>query len=72
MTASLNKAFAKASHLPAPIQNQLAQQLLDDIAGELKWDQTLAGSQKLLESMANKARKAKRRGKTTKKGFDAL
>jgi len=72
MTPSLTKAFAKASKLPASVQEQLAEQLLEDIAGEMKWDQTLAGSQDLLESMASKARRARREGRTVKKGFDAL
>ena len=72
MTAALEKAFAKASGLPASAQNQLAEQLLDDIAGETKWDKTLANSQDALEQLANKARKAQRAGKTTKKGFDEL
>jgi hypothetical protein len=64
MTALLEKAFAKASYLPKAIQEQLAEQLLEDIEGELKWDRTLAGSQHLLEKMAAKARRAKRPGKT--------
>jgi len=72
MTASLEQAFAKASHLPRAAQDQLARQMLRDIEGELKWDQTLAESQDLLEKMAGKARSAKRQGKTVRKGFDEL
>lgn len=72
MTAALEKAFAKASDLPVAAQNQLAKQMLDDMAGETKWDKTLASSQGLLEKMADKARKARQRGKTVKKGFDEL
>ena len=72
MTALLEKAFAKASHLPQALQEQLAEQLIDDIEGELKWDQTLAGSQDLLEKLASKAREAKRQGRVTRKGFDKL
>jgi hypothetical protein len=68
----LEQAFLKASHLPRAAQQQLATQMLQDIEGELKWDQTLADSQKLLEKMARKARIAKRRGKTVRKGFDEL
>jgi 2,4-dienoyl-CoA reductase-like NADH-dependent reductase (Old Yellow Enzyme family) len=69
MTASLLKAFDQASHLPKAAQEQLAAQLLDDIKGELKWDQTLADSQPLLEKMARKALDAHRNGKTIRKGF---
>jgi hypothetical protein len=72
MTAALERAFVKASRLPAPAQDQLAEQVLDDIAGELKWDKTLADSQDVLEAMAARARTAKRRRKAVKKGFDEL
>ena len=70
MTAAMEKAFAKASRLPETVQDQLAEQVLDDIAGELKWEKTLDQSQELLEAMADKARKARRQRKTVKKGFD--
>ena len=72
MTTSLEKAFAKAATLPGPAQEQLAEQLLEDIEGELKWDRTLAGLQDLLESLADKARQARQQGRTTAKGFDEL
>jgi len=72
MTALLAKAFAKASRLPQAAQEQLAEQLLAEVEGELQWDQTLARSQNLLEKMAADARRAKRAGKTTRKGFDEL
>jgi hypothetical protein len=72
MTALLEKAFTKASRLPRAIQEQLASQILEDMDGELKWDQSLADSQNLLEEMAKKARAAKRKSKTTKKGFGNL
>ncbi len=74
MTTSLKKAFAKAADLPEPVQEQLAAQLLEDIEGELQWDRTLASpkSQKLLEKLAAKARKAKRLGKVYHRGFDEL
>jgi len=73
MTTSLKKAFARAADLPDPLQNELAEQLLEDIEGELKWDRTLASakSQKLLELTA-KALKAKRLGKVYEKGIDEL
>ena len=41
MTALLEKAFNKASRLPEAVQEQLARQLLEDIAGEPKWDKSL-------------------------------
>jgi len=72
MTQILEKAFAKAAEMPAELQEQLAEQLLEDIEGEMKWDKTLAKSQKLLERMARSAKQARRKGKTHKKGFDEL
>ena len=72
MTKALEKAFVKASRLSKAAQEELAKQLLADIEGELKWDQTLATSQDFLENMANKARDGLRQRKTTKKGFDEL
>jgi hypothetical protein len=72
MTAALEKAFAKAARLPESAQDQLAEQVLDDIAGETKWDKTLADSQAVLEAMASRARQASRQRKTVKKGFDEL
>ena len=67
MILSLKKALAKASRLPTAAQEQLAVQVLDDIAGELKWDQALARSQRLLERLARRARSARLQGKTLKK-----
>jgi hypothetical protein len=72
MTVLLRKAFAKASSLSRPAQEQLAEQLLEEIDAEGKWDKTLATSQDLLEKLAAKARRAKRAGKTVAKGFDEL
>ena len=68
----LEKAFARASDLPRAVQQQLAEQIIEEIDGELQWDQTLNHSQDLLEEMANKVRRAKRLGKTIRKGFDKL
>lgn len=72
MTTSLEKAFAKAASLPAAAQDQLAEQLLEDIEGEQRWDETLLNSQDLLEKLADRARQAKKDGKTVAKGFDEL
>ena len=61
MTQILQKAFSKAVAMPAELQEQLAEQLLEDIEGEMKWDKTLAKSPKLLEQLAQRARKSRRR-----------
>jgi hypothetical protein len=72
MTTILAKAVAKAARLPEAAQKQLADQLLEDICAELKWDATLRKSQGVLEKLAAKARQAKRTGKTVRKGIDEL
>ncbi len=71
MTVRLEQAFLKASTLPAPQQDALAEQLVEDIEGEMAWDQTLASpqSQTLLERMAKTALTANRAGKTHPGGF---
>ena len=52
MTILLKQAFEQASQLPDDLQDQLAQEVLEDIAGELQWDTTLAQSEDLLEQLA--------------------
>jgi hypothetical protein len=72
MTALLQQAFEKASQLPADLQDQLVQDLLADIAGELQWDTTLAHSEDLLEKLAEKALREFETGRTRPQGFDEL
>jgi hypothetical protein len=72
MTILLQQAFEKASQLPAELQDQLAQDILDDIAGELQWDTTLARSEDLLEKLAGKALREFEAGRTHPQGFDEL
>ena len=72
MVARLKKAFEQANQLPPAAQEQLADQLLEEIEGETKWDDTLAGSQPVLERMAKRALDAKRAGMTKAGGFDQL
>jgi len=72
MTTLLQQAFEKASQLPADLQDQLAQDLLEDIAGELQWDTTLTHSEDLLEKLAEKALREFEAGRTRAQGFDEL
>lgn len=71
MTAMLEKAFKKAAELPSPLQEELAAQMLQDMAGEGAWDATLASpqSQQMLDKLADAALTASRAGKTRRKGF---
>ena len=72
MTVLLKQAFEKASQLPDDLQDQLAQEVLEDIAGELQWDTTLAQSEDLLEQLAAQALREFEAGRTRPQGFDEL
>lgn len=72
MTTLLSKAFNKAAKLPENLQELLAQQLIEDIESELKWEQTLAESQEKLEKLADKALEDFKAGRVKKMGFDEL
>jgi hypothetical protein len=72
MTELLKKAFEQASQLPDRLQDEVARQLLEDIEGDLLWDDTLTRSQDQLEKMADRALQELRAGRTRKGGFDNL
>ena len=72
MTLLLKQAFEKASQLPDDLQDQLAQEVLEDIAGELQWDTTLAQSEDLLEQLVAQALREFEAGRTRPQGFDEL
>jgi hypothetical protein len=55
MTELLEKAFAEAARLPEAEQDILARTLLEDLAAEKKWDETLANSQEKLAALADEA-----------------
>ena len=72
MTELLEKAFKEAQKLSNYLQDELAQQLLEDIENELKWQESLSNSDVelgVLKEMAQKALIEEREGKTKKKGF---
>ncbi len=72
MTKLLAEAFEKASKLPADLQDELARELIEDLAGEAQWDQTLADSADTLDKMAEEALNEHRAGRTKPMGFDKL
>jgi hypothetical protein len=72
MTEALSKAFALATILPEELQDDIAKQLMEDIQGELQWDNTLARSQDQLTKLAHHALKEFKAGRTKKMGFDEL
>ena len=68
----LKQAFEKASQLPEDLQDQLAQEVLEDIAGELLRDTTLAQSEDLLEQLAAQALREFEADAPVPQGFDEL
>ena len=72
MTKLLEQAFKKAQKLSNDLQDELAQQLLEDIENELKWQESLSDPDvdlDVLEEMAQRALIEDREGKTEEKGF---
>lgn len=56
MTDLLTQAFKKSQELPDYLQDELAQQLIEDIENELQWQQQLSQPQSiLLEELAIQA-----------------
>ncbi|MDQ3180890.1 MAG: hypothetical protein M3Q33_10260 [Acidobacteriota bacterium] len=64
MTKLLEKAFSEASRLPPPMQNMIAERLLEDIRAEAKWDESFAASQDELSRLADEAVADFQNGKT--------
>ena len=72
MTKLLSDAFQKASQLPENLQDELARILLDELAWEGRWNQTLDESTDKLDRMAEDALNDYRAGRTKEMGFDQL
>ena len=72
MTSLLKKAFNKASKLPASTQDELAQELLQDIESEMKWQTAFEKHQDKLEKLAKETLEEFKAGKTKEMGFDEL
>jgi hypothetical protein len=73
MTNLLVEAFKKVQDLPDYLQNELAEQLIEDVENELQWQQTLSQPQRTkLDELAAKALQNSVDGKTREMGFDEL
>ena len=72
MTTQLTKVLQEAEKLSPELQNEIAEQLLEDIQSELQWQKTLAQPQPELDSLAKKALDDSRNGKTHIAGFDEV
>ena len=64
MTKLLEKAFQRASALPASEQDAIADWLLNELESEARWGRLFAGSQDALQKLAAKALEEHRRGET--------
>lgn len=73
MTYLLTQAFQKAQTLPESLQDELAQQLIEDIEQELRWQQTLSQPQpSYLDELARQALQESEEQQTRVMGFDEL
>jgi DNA primase len=72
MATRLDEVIQKASELPRHLQDEMAEQWLEDIENELKWQQTLEQPQEKLVKLAEKALQQSSRGETIKAGFDEI
>ena len=72
MTKLLAEAFEKASQLPEDAQDALARELLEELAGEGRWAETLERSGGAVDQMAEQALKEYQAGRTREMGIDEL
>lgn len=73
MTNLLTEAFKKVQDLPDYLQDELAEQLIEDVENELQWQQQLSQPQhSTLDELAAKALSDSTQGKTKEMGFDEL
>ena len=64
MTKLLEKAFEKASALPAQEQDAIADWLLAELESQGRWAKLFSGSQDALHNLATEALDEHRRGET--------
>ena len=55
MTELLNRAFRRAAQLPPEAQDELARQLLDELASEEQWSTAFENSPQALSELADEA-----------------
>jgi glycosyltransferase A (GT-A) superfamily protein (DUF2064 family) len=68
----LEQVIQRASALPLEIQDEMADQWLQDIENELGWQTTLQQTQDKLSELAREALRQSAQGRTLSKGFDEL
>lgn len=69
----LEKVIQQAATLPIEIQDEIAEQWLEDIENEINWQKTLRQPQeRRLSELAREALRQSARGETLAKGFDEI
>jgi hypothetical protein len=66
------KVIQQAPSLPIEIQDEIAEQWLEDIENELGWQKALQQPQDKLLDLAREALQQSVRGETLAKGFDEI
>ena len=64
MTKLLVRAFKEASKLPEIQQNTLAKWVLEELQSDKEWGKMFAGSEDILDKLADEALEAHKQGKT--------
>jgi hypothetical protein len=64
MTRLLERAFKEASKLPAVEQNALAKWVMEELEAEGKWEKAFAGSEDVLDKLADEALAEHTHGRT--------
>jgi len=72
MTRLLERAFKKASKLPEIEQNALAKWVMEELESEGRWEKAFAGSEDILDKLADEALDEHRQGKTKPLNIKAL
>lgn len=72
MTKLLERAFKVASKLPEVEQNALAKWVMEELETEGKWEKAFAGSEDVLDKLADEALAAHQRGQTRPLNIEEL
>jgi hypothetical protein len=72
MTELLERAFKEASKLPEVEQNALAKWVMEELEIEGKWEKAFAGSEDVLDQLADEALAAHQQGRTRPLNIEEL
>jgi hypothetical protein len=72
MTKLLERAFNEASKLPEIEQNAFAKLVIEELETEKKWEKAFAGSEDILDRLADEALAAHKKGKAKPLSIEKL